>query len=238
MDRSVEAVLNPCDENGVEAAVQLKEKQDAKVTVLCMGPEHADETVRKALAMGADEAVIVTDEALVGSDTQGTAYALSQALRALPADLIIMGAISTDAQTGQVPSAVAELLDLPLLANLSALEVNGDSIRARRQTDEGYIEYECPLPAVVAVTRASNEPRYPSIKGILGARKKPLEARDAASIGIDAARVGTAGASTKVLAPNPVPPRTGSQTVNGIGADEAAYRLADYFAENGLFPVA
>lgn len=235
IDRSVEAILNPYDEYAVEAAIQLKEQQGAEVTILCVGPENAGEAVRKALAMGADKAMIVSDQALAGSDTQGTAYALAQALKTLPADLILMGGMSTEAQTGQVPSAVAELLDLPQLANLSALEVDGGQVKARRQTDDGYIAYECPLPAVLAVAKGINEPRYPSMKGIMGAKKKPLDARDAAGVGIDPARVGSAGARTRVLSAAPVPPRPAGQKIDDYAdAADAAKKLADYFAENRL----
>ncbi len=235
IDRSVEAILNPYDEYAVEAAVQLKEQQGAEVTILCMGPENADEAVRKALAMGADKAMIVSDPMLAGSDTQATAYALAQALKTLSADLIVMGAMSTEAQTGQVPGALAELLDLPLLANLSALEIDGETAKAHRQTDEGYIAYECALPAVVAVAKGINEPRYPSIKGIMGAKKKPLDARDAAGVDIDPAKAGWAGSRTKVLAATPVPPRAAGQKIDDYADPaDAAKKLADYFAENRL----
>jgi electron transfer flavoprotein beta subunit len=235
IDRSVEAILNPYDEYAIEAAIQLKEQQGAEVTVLCMGPDSAEEAVRKALAMGADQAVLVSDPALAGSDTQSTAYALAQTLKTLSPDLIILGAMSTEAQTGQVPGAVAEALDLPLLANLSALEVEGGTIKARRQTDEGYIAYECPLPAVVAVAKGINEPRYPSMKGIMGAKKKPLDTRDAAGADIDTSLVGTAGARKRVVSATPVPPRAGGQKIDDYAdAADAAKRLADYFAENRL----
>jgi electron transfer flavoprotein beta subunit len=235
IDRSVEAILNPYDEYAVEAAIQLKEQHDAEVTVLCMGPETAEEAVRKALAMGADRGVIVSDSALAGSDTQATGYALAQALKTLSADLVILGSMSTEAQTGQVPGAVAERLDLPLLANLSGLEVEGGNVKARRQTDDGYITYECPLPAVVAVVKGINEPRYPSMKGIMGAKKKPLEVLDAAAVGIDTSLVGGAGARKRVLSAAPVPPRAAGIKIDDFAdAVDAARRLADFFAENRL----
>jgi electron transfer flavoprotein beta subunit len=234
IDRTVEAILNPYDEYAVEAAIQFKEQQGAEVTVLCIGPENAAEAVRKALAMGADDAVIVTDEAIAGADTQGTAYALSQALKTMSPDLVLMGSMSTDAQTGQVPGALAQLLDLPLLANLSALEVDGGTVKAHRQTEEGYIAYECPLPAVVSVAKGINEPRYPSMKGLMAAKKKPLDARDAAGVGIDPAMVGSVGTRTRVLSATPVPPRSAGKKIDGNDAADAAKKLADYFAENRL----
>jgi len=235
IDRSVEAILNPYDEYAVEAAVQLKEQHDAEVTVLCLGPENADEALRKALAMGVDKAVLVSDPAAAGSDTQATGYALAQALKSLPADLIITGGLSTEAQTGQVPGVIAQLLDLPLLANLSGFEVEGATIKARRQTDEGYIAYECPLPAVLAVAKGINEPRYPSMKGIMGAKKKPLDQRDLASLDIDPARVGSAGSLTKVVAANAVPPRAAGRKLDDYADPaDAARKIADFFAENRL----
>jgi electron transfer flavoprotein beta subunit len=235
IDRSVEAILNPYDEYAVEAGIQLKEEHDGELTVVCVGPEDAEEAVRKALAMGADQAVLVSDDALAGSDTQATAYAVAQTLKTLQYDLVIMGAMSTEAQTGQVPAAVAELLDQPILANLSKLEVEGGTIKARRQTDDGYIAYECPLPAVVAVAKGINEPRYPSMKGIMGAKKKPLDSLDASAAGIDTSKVGSAGSHTQVLGANPVPPRAAGQKLSDYAdAADAAKKLADYLAENKL----
>lgn len=229
LDRTVDAILNPYDEYAVEAAIQLREELGGEVTVLCMGPDAAEEAVRKALAMGADKAVMVTDSALEGSDAQGTAYALSQALKTLEFDLVLCGVMSTDAQTGLVPAALAELLDLPVLGNASRLEATGDTLKVNRQTDEGYIAYECPMPAVVAVAKGINEPRYPSIKGIMGAKKKPLATMSAADVGIDAAAVGSAGALTRVLAATQVPPRAAGERLTDYGTPaEGAAKLADF----------
>jgi electron transfer flavoprotein beta subunit len=131
---------------------------------------------------------------------------------------------------------VAELLGLPLLANLSGLEVDGGTAKARRQTDDGYIEYECPLPAVVAVAKGINEPRYPSMKGIMGAKKKPLDVHGAEGVGIDPGKAGTEGARTKVLNATSVPPRAAGRKVDDYADPaDAAKKLADYFAENRLF---
>ncbi|MCJ7797024.1 MAG: electron transfer flavoprotein subunit beta/FixA family protein, partial [Thermoleophilia bacterium] len=217
LDRTVENILNPYDEYAVEAAIQLREALGGQVTVLCMGPDAAEEAVRKALAMGADQAVMVTDSALEDSDAQGTAYALSRALKTLEFDLVLCGVMSTDAQTGLVPAALAELLDLPVVGNASRLEAAGDTLKVNRQTDEGYIAYECPMPAVVAVAKGINEPRYPSIKGIMGAKKKPLVTMTAADLGIDPAAVGSAGARTRVLAATQVPPRTAGERLTDYG---------------------
>ena len=229
LDRTVENILNPYDEYAVEAAIQLREELGGEVTVLCMGPDPAEEGVRKALAMGADKAVMVTDPVLEGSDAQGTAYALSRALKTLEFDLVLCGVMSTDAQTGLVPAALAELLDLPVLGNASRLEAAGDTLMVNRQTDEGYIAYECPMPAVVAVAKGINEPRYPSIKGIMGAKKKPLATMTAADLGIETAAVGSAGARTRVLASTQVPPRAAGERLTDYGTPaEGAAKLADF----------
>jgi electron transfer flavoprotein beta subunit len=231
----VESILNPYDEYGVEAAVQLKEAQGAEVTVLSMGPEAATEAVRKALAMGADQAVLVTDPVLAGSDAQATAYALAQALRGMEFDLVVFGAMSTDAQTGQVPAAVGELLGLPVLTNLSALDVADGAVEARRQTEEGSITYRTPLPALVAVAKGINEPRYPSMKGIMGAKKKPLETRSAADIAVDAAKVGLGASWTRVVGATAAPARAAGRRITDFQSpEEGAGLVADFLAEHKL----
>lgn len=229
LDRqSVENVLNPYDEYAVEEAVRLKEAHGGEVTVLCVGPEAAQEAVRKALAMGADKAVMVTDAALAGSDTQGIAHALAAALSGLTCDLALFGIMSTDAQTGQVPSAVGDALDLPVLTALNKIEVDGSTIKVHRQTDQGYVAYECPLPAVCSVVKGINEPRYPSLKGIMGAKKKPMEVKDAAGAGIDASKVGGGAAGTRVLSISSPPPRKAGQKIEDDGT--AAQKIVEFLA--------
>lgn len=232
LDRSVDAVLNPYDEYAVEEALLLKEAHEGEITVLCMGPEAADEAIRKALAMGADSAVFVSDPALAGSDVQGTAYALAEALRTLQYDLVLFGSRSTDGETGCVPAAVAELLGLPLLSATAKLEVNGTAAKANRETESGYIAYECALPAVVAVIKGINEPRYPTMKGILGAKRKPVEAKDAAALGLDVSRIGLAGAKTKVISARVAEARKAGTKVEDDGT--AAKQLADFLASEKL----
>ncbi|MBU2603975.1 MAG: electron transfer flavoprotein subunit beta/FixA family protein [Actinobacteria bacterium] len=229
LDReSVENVLNPYDEYAVEEAVRLKEAHGGEVTVLCMGPEDAQGAVRKALAMGADRALMVTDPALAGSDTQGTALALSAALSGLTHDLVLLGIMSTDAQTGQLPSALGDILDLPVLTALNMIKFEDGSLTVHRQTDQGYVAYGCGLPAVCSVVKGINEPRYPSLKGIMGAKKKPLEVKDLAGLGVDAARVGGAGALTKVLSTTAPPPRKAGQKIEDDGT--AAQRIVEFLA--------
>ncbi|MCL5942739.1 MAG: electron transfer flavoprotein subunit beta/FixA family protein [Actinobacteria bacterium] len=232
LDRSGENVLNPYDEYAVEEAVRLKEKHGGEVTVLCLGPDTAAEAVRKALAMGADRAVLVTDPALAGSDTQGTAYALARALEQLEFDLVLLGLMSTDAQTGQVPAALSALLDLPLLSVLNRVEVEGALLRVHRQTDQGYVAYECPLPAVLSVAKGINEPRYPALKGIMGAKKKPLEVKDAAALGLDPSRMGAGGAKTRVLAVRVPEPRKPGVKVEDDG--DGARKIADFLVQEKL----
>ena len=188
LDRSVNSILNPYDEYAVEEALRIKEAEGGEVVVLCMGPDDATDAVRKALAMGADAATLVSDPALAGSDALGTATVLAAALKGLTSDLVLFGCRSTDGETGTVPAAVAALLDLPLLSNLSKVELSGDGLHVHRETEQGYVAYDCPVPAVLSVVKGINEPRYPSMKGIMGARKKPVDTRDVGALGLDAGR--------------------------------------------------
>jgi electron transfer flavoprotein beta subunit len=232
LDRSMNCILNPYDEYAVEEALLIKEIAGGQVTVLCMGPDDATDAVRKALAMGADEAVLVSDPALAGSDAQATATVLAAALKTVPCDLVLFGCRSTDGETGAVPAAVAELLGRPLLSSLSKVEVDGASLLVHRETDEGYVAYTCPTPAVISVVKGINEPRYPSMKGIMTAKKKPIDARDAAALGLDASRLGLAGAKTRVLSASVPPPRAAGVKVEDDGS--GAQRIADFLASEKL----
>jgi electron transfer flavoprotein beta subunit len=233
LDReSVENVLNPYDEYAVEEAVRLKEAHGGEVTVLCVGPEAAQDAVRKALAMGADKAVMVTDAALAGSDTQGIARVLSGVLGDTEFDLVLMGTMSTDAQTGQVPSALGEALDIPVFTGLNKIEIDGSDIKVHSQTDQGYVEYAAPLPVVCSVVKGINEPRYPSLKGIMGAKKKPMEVKDLAAVGVEPGRVGAAGALTRVVATSSPPPRQAGVKIEDDGT--GAQRIADFLSAEKL----
>ncbi len=233
LDReSVENVLNPYDEYAVEEAVRLKEAHGGEVTVLCVGPEAAQDAVRKALAMGADKAVMVTDAALAGSDTQGIARVLAGALGDTKFDLVLMGIMSTDAQTGQVPSALGDALDIPVFTGLNKIEIDGAAIKVHRESDQGYVEYEAPLPVVCSVVKGINEPRYPSLKGIMGAKKKPMEVKDLAAVGVEPGRVGTAGALTRVVATSSPPPRQAGVKIEDDGT--GAQRIAEFLSAEKL----
>lgn len=232
VDRSVNCVLNPYDEYAVEEALRLQAAHGGEVTIVCMGPAKAEEAVRKALAMGADVGVLVSDEALAGSDLQGTAYALAEALKGLEFDLLLFGNRSTDGETGCVPAAVAERLGLPFLSCLSKVEVDGETLKVHRETEQGYVAYECSLPAVISVVKGINEPRYPTMKGIMTAKKKPVETKDAGALGLDPAQVGQAGAKTRVLTATAPEPRKAGVKVEDDGS--GARQIAEFLASRKL----
>jgi electron transfer flavoprotein beta subunit len=214
---AVDGLINEMDEYAVEEALQLVEKHGGEVTVVSMGPEDATDAYKKALQMGAAKAVFLTDPALAASDSAATSYALAQVLGALEYDLIIFGSEASDARTSVVPAMVAERLNLPQLTFASQVEVNGSSIRINRLTDYGHDVVEAALPAVVSVVETINEPRYPSFKGIMAAKKKPVEVLDAAGAKVDPALVGTAGSWTKVLDAAVAPPRAKGTIVSDEG---------------------
>jgi electron transfer flavoprotein beta subunit len=195
-----ESILNPVDEVAVEEALRLKEAHGGEVTVVTVGPEAAlTKAARRALSMGCDKAVHLSDPVLHGSDAQAIAYALACVLRRGSYDLIVCGSESTDARTSLVPPALAEYLNLPGLCHARKVEVEGDRVRVHREADQGYDVIEGPLPAVVGINWGANEPRYPSFKGIQGAKNKPVESLTAADVGIESARVGLAGSQSQVL---------------------------------------
>jgi electron transfer flavoprotein beta subunit len=232
LDRSVTCVLNPYDEFAVEEALRMKEAHGGEVVAVCMGPENATDAVRKALAMGADKAVLVSDPVLAGSDAQATAYVLAEALKTLEWDVVLFGVRSTDGETGCVPAAVAELLGVPLLSTLAKVEVQGSVLAVNRETETGYIRYECPTPAVLSVIKGINEPRYPSMMGIMGAKKKPLDVKDAAALSLDQGKVGLGSAKAKVLSARSPEPRKAGVTVEDNGS--GAQLIADFLATEKL----
>jgi electron transfer flavoprotein beta subunit len=232
VDRSVTSILNPYDEYAVEEALRIKEAHGGEVVAVCMGPDKAEEAVRKALAMGADSAVMVSDPALAGSDAQATAYTLAEALKSFAWDLVLFGLRSTDGETGCVPAAVAERLGVPLLSALAKVEVEGATLTVHRETDQGYVAYRCPTPAVLSVVKGINEPRYPSMKGIMGAKKKAVDKKDCATLGLDTARVGLAGSKTRVLSACAPEPRKAGVKVEDDG--NGAGRIADFLAGEKL----
>ncbi|MFN8200005.1 MAG: electron transfer flavoprotein subunit beta/FixA family protein [Nakamurella multipartita] len=227
LDRdAADAVIDEIDSRGVEAALQLVEQHGGEVTVVTMGPDRATESLRKALAMGADKAVHVTDDGLAGSDALQTSAALAAAIGTLSVDLVITGNESTDGRTGSVPSMLAERLGLPQVTSVRSLEIDGTTVRAERVRDGGYSEVTATLPALVSVTEKINEPRYPGFKGIMAAKKKPVTVLGIADLGLDAA--GLANAATVVLDAAPRPPKQSGEKVtdDGTGGTQATEFLA------------
>ena len=219
LDRdAADAVIDEIDTRGVEAALQLTEKHGGEVTVVTMGPDRATDALRKALAMGADKAVHITDDGLAGSDALQTSAALAAAIRTLSVDLIITGNESTDGRTGSVPSMLAERLGLPQVTSIRTLDIDGTTLRAERVRDGGYSEVTATLPALISVTEKINEPRYPGFKGIMAAKKKPVTTLGIDDLGLDAASTGLQNASTVVVDGAPRPPRTSGEKITDDGA--------------------
>lgn len=229
LDReSADAVIDEINERAVEEALKIKEAGEGEVTVLCVGPDRATDAIRKALSMGADKAIHVSDEALHGSDLIATAKVLAAAVRKVEnVDLVIAGNEASDGRGGAVPAALAELLGMPQLTHARQVTVEGGSIKVDRETEDGITHLEASLPAVVSVTEKINEPRYPSFKGIMAAKKKPVETLTVADLGVDAGEVGLAAAGSTVLEAAPKPPRTAGQKVTdeGDGGTKAAEYL-------------
>jgi electron transfer flavoprotein beta subunit len=233
LDReSVETIMNPVDEYAVEEALRLREAVGGEVVVLCMGPTSALPAVRKALSMGPDAAVHVHDEALHGSCAFNTARVLAAAVGTVEPDVVLMGSESTDARTSLVPSALAEQLGWPALTDAKKLEVDGGTIRVHRETETGYDVVEADGPAVVSVVKGINEPRYPSFKGIMAAKSRPVTDLALADLGIDPSEVGMEGATTEVVDFAPRPPKQAGRKVQDPGDGSAALELADFLAAN------
>ena len=233
LDRSGEGVLNAFDTHALEEGLRIRDAAgEGEVVVLSMGPPRALETMRKALAMGADRVVVVTDEAAAGSDLVATARVLARAVEREAADLILLGQQGADSDGAVMWAALAELLRLPLISQAASLELADGRARSKRQTEFGYDVLEAPLPCIVAVSDAINEPRYPSLKGIMGAKKKPQETLAVADLGLGADDVGEAGSATAVYALHDPPARGASEKIEDEG--DAAERIVEYLATNRL----
>ena len=229
LDReSVDGLINELDEYAIEEALQIKEAHGGEVTVLTMGPDKASESVRKALSMGADKAVHLLDDALAGSDVLQTSYALAEVLGRIGFDLVVLGAESTDARMGAMAAMLAERLGVPQLSLASKVEIDGTQVTIYRQSEDGYWKVAADLPAVVSVVEKINEPRYPSFKGIMAAKKKPMQVMSVADAGIDPSLVGLANAATEVVDFAERPPRQAGTIVKdeGDGGNKAAEFLA------------
>jgi electron transfer flavoprotein beta subunit len=230
LDRSGEGTLNPFDVNAVEEALRLKEAGgDAEVVVVSMGPERALEALRKALAMGADRALLISDSGAEGSDLVATSYALAKALEREQADLVLFGQQASDSDGAVLWAAVAERLRRPLVSQVAELKVSDGKLTGKRQTEFGYDLIEAPLPAVVAVSDAINEPRYPSLKGIMGAKKKPQETASLSDLGVEPDRAGEAGSRTEVYSLGEPPARGDTQKIEDDGT--AAEKIVAFLQE-------
>lgn len=222
----VEGALDPGDEYAVEAALQLVEAHGGEVTLVSMGPEAAMSAIRKGLSMGAHAGVLVTDPALRGSDALATARVLAAVVGRNPFDLVLTGVESTDGYTGTLPMTVAELLGIPSASFARKLEVIDGTLRIERQTEDGYDVVESPLPALATVTGSAAEPRYPTLKGIMSAKTKPVEQIALADLGLSAEEVAPA---QRVTAVSEAPEKGPGEIVQA--GDEAATKLADLLAE-------
>ncbi|GAB6986118.1 electron transfer flavoprotein subunit beta/FixA family protein [Nocardioides pyridinolyticus] len=232
----VDGLLSELDEYAVEQALQLKEKagDDTEVTAVCIGPEKAVDAVRKALQMGADKGVHVIDDAIAGSDYAATSLVLAKAVEKLSndggsPDIVMCGMASTDASGGVVPAMLAERLGLPQVTLAAVVETQGDQVRIKRDDDTATEVIGATLPILLSVTDQSGEARYPSFKGIMAAKKKPLETWSLSDIGVDASEVGLDAAWTAVEDTTARPPRTAGEIVkdeDGSGASALAEFLA------------
>jgi electron transfer flavoprotein beta subunit len=200
--------------------------------VVSLGPAKAADSLRKALAMGADRAVLVSDEAAAGSDLVATSKVLAKTLERENADLVLFGQQASDADGAVLWAAVAERLHRPVVSQVAELKLQDGSLRLKRQTEFGYDVIEAPLPAVIAVSDAINEPRYPSLKGIMGAKKKPFDTLSLGDIGVDAGDAGEAGSKTEVLALGEPPSRGDARKIEDDGS--AAQQIVDFLAEKRL----
>jgi len=239
---SVDGMLSELDEYAVEEALRIRDNAPGdggdELVVLTMGPATAADAVRKSLQMGADSGVHVLDDAIAGSDAPATSVVLAAALRKIeadagPVDLVICGMASTDGSMGVLPAMLAERLDLPQLTYASEVAVEGSDgayrVRVRRDSDLATETVEATAPMVVSVTDQINEPRYPSFKGIMAAKKKPVQTWSLSDIGVEPADVGLSAAWTTVLSADPRPPRTAGTVVTDEG--DGATRLAEYLVD-------
>lgn len=218
--------MNGYDEVAVEEALRVQEAHGGEVTVLTMGPEGAMESVRKALAMGADKAVLITDDALEGTDAWGTARVLAAAIKRLEPDLVVMGMQSDDAGTGVIHHAVAEHTGLPALTHTAKLEIDGRTVTTQRRREDGHAVLQAQLPAIVGVIDVINQPRYPTMKGIMAAKRKPVEEWTIGDLGLDPMTVGAQGAKTYVVRVDEPPARQAGEVYEDSG--DAAERIVEF----------
>ena len=237
LDRSGEKNLNPFDTHAIEAAMQIREGGAVdveEIVAVTMGPESAVRALHKAVSLGADRSVHLTDDALAGSDVVATGYALAQVLKSENPDLVLLGQQSDDGECYTIGAVVADHLQMPSLTQVIKIDVNEGSLRCERQAEYGYDTVDVQLPAVISVGDAINEPRYPSLKAIMGAKKKPLDTKAAGDVEIDTSKVGQDGSKTAVLAINPPPEKAGGEIIEDEDTDETVEKIVAWLDERKL----
>jgi electron transfer flavoprotein beta subunit len=237
MDRSGEKNLNPYDTHAIEAAMQVKEGGAVEVdeiVAVTMGPESAVRALHKAVSLGADRSVHLTDPALAGSDVAATGYALAQVLQAESPDLVLLGQQSDDGECYTIGAVVAEHLGMPSLTQVIAMEVSSDGLKCERQAEYGYDTVQVDFPAVISVGDAINEPRYPSLKAIMGAKKKPLDTKGAGDVGIEADKVGEAGSKVSCGDFKAPPQKAGGEIIEDEDTNETVEKIVAWLDERKL----
>ncbi|MEA2482214.1 MAG: hypothetical protein QOC55_161 [Thermoleophilaceae bacterium] len=237
LDRSGEKNLNPFDTHAIEAAMQIKEGGAVEVdeiVAVTMGPESAFRALHKAVSLGADRSVHLTDAALAGSDVAATGYALAKVLESESPDLVLLGQQSDDGECYTIGAIVADHLQMPSLTQVIKIDVEGNALVCERQAEYGYDTVEVELPAVISVGDAINEPRYPSLKAIMGAKKKQLDTKSTGDVGIEGDKVGEAGSRTEVLAINPPPEKASGQIIEDEDTDETVQQIVAWLEERKL----
>ena len=237
LDRSGEKNLNPFDTHAIEAAMQLKEGgaiEVEEVVAVTMGPDSAVRALHKAVSLGADRSVHLSDEALANSDVCATGYALAKVLESESPDLVLLGQQSDDGECYTIGAVLADHLKMPSLTQVIKMEVVEGKLRCERQAEYGYDTVDIEFPAVISVGDAINEPRYPSLKAIMGAKKKPLEAKSISDVGIEASRVGTDGSRTAVLEINPPPAKEPGEIIEDEDTNETVEKIVGWLEERKL----
>jgi electron transfer flavoprotein beta subunit len=236
LDRSGEKNLNPFDTHALEAAMQVKEggADVEEIVAVTMGPESAVRALHKAVALGADRSVHLSDAALEGSDVNATGYALAKVLESESPDLVLLGQQSDDGECYTIGAVVADHLKMPSLTQVIDMKVEGDKLTLERQAEYGYDTVEVDLPAVISVGDAINEPRYPSLKAIMGAKKKPLDTKATGDVGIDAGQVGTDGSKTAVLELKAPPAKEAGEIIEDEDTNETVEKIVAWLDERKL----
>ena len=237
LDRSGEKNLNPFDTHGIEAAMQIREGGKVEVdeiVAVTMGPDSAQRALHKAVALGADRSVHLADDALAGSDVCATGYALAKVLESESPDLVLLGQQSDDGECYTIGAVVADHLKMPSLTQVIEMDVNDGSLRCQRQAEYGYDTVDIQLPAVISVGDAINEPRYPSLKAIMGAKKKPLDSKSTGDVGIESDKVGEAGSQTQVLGINPPAEKQAGEIIEDEDTNETVEKIVAWLDERKL----